>query len=317
MVADEIDFVLPDPSNTADSLLSSLTLAASGLPDLQLTSAATEVGGLFPQVTGDTAAIAAGDQLSMELLGDLSVTGQQRFAVSPPLTSLLALGLTVAQNLNGATESNGLLAGTFTGMVSGDLVDVSHFSFTQSATGWDLDGDFSGLGSTAQHVQVLNQGTLVADLTFTGRPHVPVLPARYELQVTAQGTWSSFTWPDVQNMTVNETPYGGDELRLLPVAPDLTLNAITAAAVQASGMDVLTLSSVIISPEPPWVLQPPVIGPTQMTIQWAGPAGGILKSAPTLLGPWTPVPDQSGNSALLPSPHTNGVPGQYFRVQSN
>ena len=316
MVADEVDvtFVGSGPPNMPDNLLSSLTLSASGLTELQLTGAAAEVGGLFPQATGNATAIAAGDQLSY---GNLGSSGQDGYTVSTSPTLQLALGMTVAQNLNGTTESNGVVSGTFTGMVSGDMVDVSHFSFTQSATGWDLNGDFSGLGSTAQHVQVLNQGTLVADLTFTGHPHVPVLPASYALQVTAQGTWSSFTWPAVQSLTINGTAYGADELRLLPVAPDLTLNAITALAVQASGIDALTLSSVIIAPEPAWVLQPPLITPASMTSQWSGPAGGILKSAPTLLGPWTPVSGQSGNSAVLPSPLTNGVPKQFFRVQAN
>ena len=86
--------------------------------------------------------------------------------------------------------------------------------------------------------------------------------------------------------------------------------------VQASGVDALTLSS-IGPPALVWILQPPLITPSQMTIQWSGPAGGTLESAPSVLGPWTPVQGQGSNSAVLGSPVTNGVPTQFFRVRSN
>jgi len=48
-----------------------------------------------------------------------------------------------------------------------------------------------------------------------------------------------------------------------------------------------------------------------------GPLGGILESAPSVLGPWTTVPGQIENSAILGSPLTNGQPAQFFRVRSD
>jgi hypothetical protein len=70
-------------------------------------------------------------------------------------------------------------------------------------------------------------------------------------------------------------------------------------------------------PPPVWVLNTPVIGPDQMTIQWSGPEGGTLESAASLVGPWTTVSSQTNHSASLPSPLTNGIPMQFFRVRSN
>jgi hypothetical protein len=124
------------------------------------------------------------------------------------------------------------------------------------------------------------------------------------------------SWPELQTITVGGTNYTGDELDIIAVSPDLPLSAITGVQVQASGVDLLTLSSIGV-PTPVWVFQPPLITPSQMTIQWSGPAGGTLESAPSVLGPWTPVPGQGSNSAVLGSPLTNGVPMQFFRVRTN
>ncbi len=312
--ADEVEVTFTHTDPSPETLLASLDLDLAGLSELQLTSAAAEVTGLFPQPTGDTTATAAGDQL---IISNLGTNGADGCIISLAPTNQLVLALTALQNGNGVSQSNGLLAGTFTGMVGPDVAEVCHFSWTQTAGGWDLDGDFAALSPSTLHLQVFNLGALVAEVVFTGHPHVPVLPARIGLEVSAQETWASFIWDDPQSILMDgSNSYIGDELRLVPVAPDLTLSSITGATVHASGMDALVLSAAG-QPAPVWVLQTPVVTPASMTIQWSGPVGGILNSASSPLGPWTPVPGQNGNSANLPSPLTNGTPRQFFRVQSN
>ncbi|HWH71982.1 MAG TPA: hypothetical protein VNT26_21650, partial [Candidatus Sulfotelmatobacter sp.] len=151
---------------------------------------------------------------------------------------------------------------------------------------------------------------------FTGHPQVPVLPVRFAAQTLPQGPGLTFTWPDAQAILLEGTVYVGDELRLLPANPDLPLTTITAAQVRVSGLGALTLAFVG-QPAPLWLLDSPLITPAGMTIRWAGPAGGLLESAPTPLGPWSPVPGQSNGSVVLGSPLTNSVPSQFFRVRTN
>jgi hypothetical protein len=297
-----------------DNLLSILTLAASGLPELQLTSAATEVGGLFPQATGNVTAVAAGDQVSLSNISTTNAT--DGFTVSTPPTNVLALGMTIAQNLNGTTETNGVVNVVFTGQVGADLLPAIQLGLVEGTDGWALSADFSPLGTTSLRLAIKGPGIKVADVAFTGTPHVPVLPTTWVVSADPAAPSVTLSWPQAQTITLGGTNYTGTEMQIIAVSPDLPLSAITEMQVQASGVDALTLSP-MTQAQPVWVLQAPVITPASMTIQWSGPDGGILNSAPTVLGPWTPVPSQSGNSAVLPSPLTNGVPRQFFRVHSN
>ena len=323
MVADEVDVVLPNPSGMADDLLSSLTLEASGLSEIQLSSAAVQVSGLYPQVTGDAVASAGGDQLTITPLNGLPpgtpVTNTIGFQIAVPASQAGAagFGLQVSQNLNAPpTESNGVVSAVITGQVGADVLPAIQISAAQTIDGWALSADFSALGTTSLRLAIKQQGIKIAEVAWTETPHVPVLPTTWVVSADPVAPSVTLDWPEAHIITLGGTNYAGDEMQIIAMSPDLPFSAITAIQVQASGVDALTLSSIGIPP-PVWVLQTPLITPSQMTIQWSGPAGGILESSPTVLGPWSPVPGQSGNSAVLPSPMTNGVPSQFFRVQSN
>src|SRR4029077_10574072 len=58
VLADEVDVVFVEPGPTPENLMTVLDLDLDGLPDLQVSSAAAEVTGLFPQVTGEAVAVA-------------------------------------------------------------------------------------------------------------------------------------------------------------------------------------------------------------------------------------------------------------------
>jgi hypothetical protein len=69
-----------------------------------------------------------------------------------------------------------------------------------------------------------------------------------------------------------------------------------------------------------WVFQQPVIEQGQITLEWTGPAGGVLMEAANLSGPataWTAVPN-------APSTTTNGThrvtlpaqhPRRFYRIE--
>jgi hypothetical protein len=318
VMADEIDVVLPVPSDTADNLLSSLTVSASGLTEIQVSSAGAEVSGVYPQVTGDAVASAGGDQLTITPSDPTSTNGMGfQIAVPASQAGASGFGLQVSQNLNAPPmESNGVVNVVITGQIGADVVPAIAVSAGQGAEHWAISADFSALSPTSVSYAIKDQGVKVAELTFTGTPHVPVLPTSWSVSANPTAPSVTLSWPEAQTITLGGTNYTGDELDITAVSPDLPLTAITAMQVQASGVDALTLSS-IGPPALVWVLQPPLITPSQMTIQWSGPAGGTLESAPSVLGPWTPVPGQGTNSAVLASPMTNGVPVQFFRVRTN
>jgi hypothetical protein len=317
-MADEIDVVLPVPSDTADNLLSSLTVSASGLTEIQVSSASAEVTGVYPQVTGDGVASAGGDQLTVTPSnpGSSNSVGFA-FAVPASQSGQSGFGLQVSQNLNGTTESNAVVNVVITGQVGADVLPAIQCGIVEGTDGaFVLSADFSALSPASVSYGIKDQGVRVAEVTFTGTPHVPVLPVSWSVSASPTAPSLTLSWPEAQTITLGGTNYTGDELDITAVSPDLPLTAITAMQVQASGVDALTVSY-IGPPALVWVLQPPLITPSQMTIQWSGPAGGTLESAPSLQGPWNPVPAQGSNSAVLGSPMTNGVPTQFFRVRSN
>jgi hypothetical protein len=301
-----------------DNELASLTLRADHFDEIQLSNAAVQVSGLFPQVTGDAVASVGGDQLSITADNN---TGTNAIGFSLDLGGVTTATLSIQPWfqkcwLPVATEK---ISGALYGQVSNVVVDVSHVSFTQTGGVWGVTGSFAGIGASGLRFQVFNQGVLVTDTTGQSNAVVSVaeLPNAWALSSAPGTALLGFTWPEPQSITINETAYGGDELRIMAVAPTSLVSAITGVSVEAVGVESVVLSSVIVAPEPAWVLQPPQIGPIQMILQWTGPPGGILESAPTLFGPWLTVPGQSNNSANLGSPLTNGMPVQFFRVRSN
>jgi hypothetical protein len=306
------------PPDMPDNELASLTLGAQGLDEIQLSNAAVQVSGLFPQVTGDAVASIGGDQLSITEADNTS-TNAVGFSLSLPAVSAATLNIQPWFLNCWFPVANGQLNGAIFGQVSNQVVNVGQVSFTQTGQVWVVTGSFSGLGASRQRFQVFNQGALIADTTGQSNAVVSVaeLPNAWALSSAPGAAPLGFTWPEPQTITINETAYGGDELRIMAVAPTSSVSAITGVSVEAVGVESVVLSSVVVNPSPAWVLQPPQIGPTQMTLQWTGPAGGVLESASTLFGPWITVPGQGNNSAILGSPLTNGMPVQFFRVRSN
>lgn len=334
--ADEVEITFLETGKSPETLLASLNLELNGVDELQLTSAAAQIsGGFFPQSSGDLTARATGDQVSWDSPADDGSLPQSSpdntvsagwtifgtedgtaIAENANSANQFALDLDVAANASGSSHTNGRLAGSFTGWVGPDLVEACGFSFAQSAAGWELQGDFSALGSTEIRARIFLGAVMQGEVVLSGPVTVPELPLRFAAEGLPNEASLAFTWSSAQSILINGNAYSGDQVLLLPANPDLSLRGLTGAAIRYHGIDALTLAFAG-QPLPVWVLGTPVITPDTMTFQWTGPAGGQLESALGLLGPWNPVPGQSNNSAVVGSPRTNRIPAQYFRVRSN
>ena len=323
--ADEVDLILPVPSDTSDNLLSSLTVSASGITEIQVSGASAEVSGAYPQAMGDGVVSAGPDELTITptVPGSSNSVGFA-WAVPASQASVSGFGLALSQNLNPPPfESNGVVEMVVSGQVGADVLPAITILSRQTNDSQIVSADFSALSPTALQFSIKEQGVTIAQVTspggvglVPGTPPIPWPPYHGSVYAGSNATSVALSWPESISFSLGGTNYTGDELDITTVSPDLPLTAITGMQVQASGVDALTISS-IGPPALIWILQPPTITPSQMTIQWSGPPGGTLESAPSVLGPWKPVPGQGSNSAVLGSPLTNGVPVQYFRVNSN
>ena len=287
MVADEIDVVLlhPYPADSPENYLSSLTLAASGLTEIQLSSAAVAVGGLYPQVTGDGVASAGGNQLT---IGDLGTNGQDGFTVQHAAHQPACVRRAFP-NLIAPRRATAWSMCVHRHRGSRGAVCCQQFpawqQYSTHGTRWrGIQRRLLALGTTSQRIAIKQPGIKIAEITFTGNPHVPVLPTFWAVSADPAAPSVTLSWPELQTITVDGTNYIGDELQFIAVSPDLPLSAITGVQIRASGVDALTLSSLGAPPQV-WVLQPPLITPSEMTIQWSGPAGGTSNPPRLCWGP--------------------------------
>jgi len=312
-LADSVAVALINPTRTSGDMLTSLQLGANGLDQFEIGRPAVLVGDAWTAVTGDATASASSGQLTVNA-NDNTATNAIGFAATFTPTNQLALNLEVAQSF----QSNGVLNATFTGLLGTNQVAAVQLGLTQNSTGWDMASDFTALGSTTTSYQLYDHGTPVASLAFAGNPQVPVLPTTLRtLAASTNGLTLVFNWNDTQGITLNGNNYAGDELRISPVAPTQTLQAITTVQVEATGVDSISLNEASAL-APGWCLQPLAINGDELSVEWSGPAGGALEGARTLNGPWSTVSGQNPYSVVLPAPgETNAAPSQFFRVKSN
>ncbi len=309
-LADTVTIRLVNPTTTSDTLLTGVTLGAAGLSEVQLAGAAVKMGDLWTQSLGDVTSATDGEQLSVSA-HDPSATNRWGIIIHLPVTNAASINL---NELNNSTASNGIVNVAAYGNVGSNLVDVARASIIGDDWGWGIASDFSGIGSSNELYQVYNHGVQVASFTFHGTPHVPVLPAL--LSTTDSGTKWIYEWASDGIIAINGTNYLGNELRITSVAPAALPVSVRFLGIGSSGQDGVSIAGK--TPPPNWTVMPLEWDADDLHIQWAGPRGGALESAPTVTGPWIIVPNQSAYSATMPSPEsTNAAPAQFFRMRSN
>jgi hypothetical protein len=242
---------------------------------------------------------------------DPSATNRWGIIIHLPVTNAASINL---NELNNSTASNGIVNVVAYGIVGSNLVDVARASIIGDDWGWGIASDFSGIGSSNELYQVYNHGVQVASLTFHGTPHVPVLPT--QISTADSGDIWTYEWASDGIIAINGSNYLGNELRVKAVAPTVQPTSVRFLGIGSSGQDGVSIAGK--TPARDWTVLPLDWDADDLHIQWTGPRGGAVESAPTLNGPWSFVPNQNAYSATMPSPEsTNAAPAQFFRMKSN
>ena len=309
-LADTVTLKLVNPNHNSDTMLTGLTLGADGLSEVQLSGAAVKMGDLWMQSIGDVTTAADGDQVSVNA-HDPSATNRWGIIIHLPVTNAASINL---NELNNSTASNGIVNVAAYGIVGSNLVDVARASIIGDDWGWGITSDFSGIGSSNVLYQVYSHGVQVASCPSCCCPHVPVLPIR--MSTSDSGAIWTYEWASDGIIAINGSNYLGNELRITAVSPAALPTSVRFIGIGSSGQDGVSIAGK--TPAPDWTVMPLEWNADDLDIQWTGPRGGALESAPALNGPWAIVPNQNAYSATMPSPEsTNAAPAQFFRVRSN
>jgi len=312
--ADGFDLTLIASGETDGNQLGSLTLRAQGLTEIQLTRAAVQVGSVFPDVLGHAVAGDSGGQLSVSPF-DVNAADGAGFSFGVPDANSLNVIIHPWFDACFFKIVPGKVKGHFKGKVHDQVLNVCSASFTQTGAVWRAEADFSAIEASGQRFQIYNQNTLVAEDDQSNiEVTVAEPPAGWSL--SASQPELKFTWSEAQDVSVNGTSFVADELRILPLSPASSIAAIAGLSLNGVGAETLVLSTVEVPP-PTWILQVPSMAPTQVTLQWSGPAGGLLEASRDVSGPWTTVPGQSNKTAIIDFAVTNRLPAQFFRVRAN
>jgi hypothetical protein len=218
------------PNATRD-FVSAGTITAKGLPSLTLTGASIQVDNAPGRALGHALLEAFGGALTASHLGgtggdglsfDLGRADSANFALAPLDTA-------------GTLPQGAVLAASATGAIHGvPEQPLGSLQLTKGASGIGVSADFSALGSPTQHLVVLSQGSVVADL-----------PGQHGTAITAS-TWPGrlgklggatecfvTTHPEGTSFRIGTATYTGDELRVLaegaPAVDYKSGFAITAA----------------------------------------------------------------------------------------
>ena len=163
-------------------------------------------------------------------------------------------------------------------------------------------------------MQVWNNGALIAILPDVISVKCAALPPTHRPTVTwlvDADIYHRRSYSEPVNFTVDVTTYSGTKLRVQTATCGPPLTALTGERIEAVHAEALAVSA--LDPGPPqYLLEVPEIGPAGIPIRSGGPAG-VLESSPSLIGPWTPVPDSKSGEITLP---VGGSPAQFFRVRS-
>ena len=308
VMADQIDInVLATPSEEDGDMIEGLFIEVEGLDQITLSDVAVQTGEQETRLTGE---------------GVISVSGETTTITADELATNSPVGFTIPVSsimppIVIAPVFSGCRSGIMNGDVTANLGGIGDARFTLVTNKWKIDCSLPPLNTTGVRYQVLNAGSVVAD---TGNnpvtdADVTGLPTHWRFSNVASNGVFRLNWTDAALFTINGNSVIGDELRVIPVGgspiPNLTTFSVSATEIEAL---VFWLETTPQS----WTMLPLQVTPTQLVVQWTGPSGGVLESAPSVMGPWTTITNQGDFSATLPSPRLPSAPAaQFFRVRSN
>jgi len=243
VVADRIDFT-PNGATHNMELLQTATAQATGVPSFKVSTELVDTFGYSHLALGSAVLEGAG----FLTLTNLGSSGQDGVEISFGKVDSFDVGLDPIVDAEGNPSHyigaylEAIAIGSLNG-VPGQPLGVTRF--TQVGPGiYDITADFTAIGSPTQHVQVFNQGTLVAD--FPGHTG-PVGTA--SAWVNGIGKLGGGTdcirarWPDNTSFLISGadgTSYIGDELRILAEGAQ-TINYKSALQLLTAGIPEITV----------------------------------------------------------------------------
>jgi len=157
-----------------------------------------------------------------------------------------------------------------TGVANNQSVSLGNLMTVRKRVPWDkVRADFSALGSTLQRVQVFNGNTQVADVSdFSGDIGASISPTRIG------GLLPGFTatFPDATTFMLGNLMVQGDNIRITPLASNVTPTYLTDLTITAADMREFTLTNLALTS---YCVAPLDIAPTSL------PTGFVPATYPT------------------------------------
>ncbi len=244
IVADEIVFDANGPTHELD-FLSSVSAVAVGIPSFSVTEELIVMFGNGHQSIGAATLEPAGGFLGVANLGS---SGQDGVSIDFEKVSSFSVGLEPIVDAEGnpLQVAGAYLDATAIGSLNGiPNQSLGFVRMTEVALGnYQIAADFSAIGSPTQHLQVVNQGALVADFQNHSGP-----VGSASTWMTTIGKFGGQTeciferHPPGTFFTINGSSYGGDELRILAEGPTQAINYKSGLQLLTAGIPEITVVS--------------------------------------------------------------------------
>lgn len=302
VTADSMDIKFVGASDVSGDLIEGLFIEVEGLDEIELNDITVQTGDVQTRVTGEAVASVSGETTTIT-------------AIEMATNNLVGFTIPVANVMPPIVINpvfNGCRVWYQDGGITGTLSGIGNATFTLVTNIWKVDCTLPPLNPTGIRYQVLSLGAVIADTGANpvNTASVTSLPNQWRFSNIASNGVFRMNWSDLALFTINGNNVVGDELRIIPLG-NVQIPNLTTLAVTSQGIESLVLSTE--SAPTQWTMLPLVITGNQLTVQWTGPSGGLLESAPTVFGPWTLVPNQTEFSTTMPMT----APAQFFRVRSN
>lgn len=211
--------------------------------------------------------------------------------------------------------ASALLATSSRGLINGQEQDLDRLTLRRTAADlWQINVDFTPLGSATHRLRLFNNGVLVLDRPGHTGPVglIADLPSTLgRLGGAAPGLWLYRSQPTL--VVVDGTNYSGNDLRLLAESPRSVVSALTGLRIEATQPEALIVASIETGP-PACQIELPESTPDGILLRWGG-EGSMLQQAHNLPGPWLDQPSPAGE--WLITPPASQEPARFFRVRQN
>lgn len=302
VAADSVEIKFVGAVDVAGDLIEGLFIDVEGLDEIELNDVTVQTGDQQTRVTGEAVASVSGETTTITAI-EMATNNPVGFTI--PVANVMP---PIVIN----PVFNNCRYWYVDGSLNGNLTGVGDAKFTLVTNVWKIDCMFPLLNPTGVRYQILSAGLVVADtgVNPVNTANVTALPNQWQFSNVASNGVFRVSWADLALFTLNGGNVVGDELRAIPLG-NVQIPNLTTLSVTSQGIESLVLATES-APEH-WTMLPLQISGGQLTVQWIGPSGGVLESAPTVFGPWAIVPNQTEFSTLIQMT----APAQFFRVKGN